>query len=116
VNSRNPIIVVESCEEQRFITVLEQVATQLEIPLYVWSVTSGLRKAGGAALYNSDQPEQALTNLGTIQDDGIFVLKDFARYCENDRISRRLRDLADGFRTARRSIVILAASVTCPQS
>jgi ATP-dependent 26S proteasome regulatory subunit len=114
VNSRNPIIAVETCEEQRFITLLEQAARQLEIPLYLWSVTSGLGKAGGAALYNSDQPEQALTNLGTIQGDGIFVLKDFARYCENDRISRRLRDLADGFRTARRSIVILAASVTLP--
>ena len=114
MSSRNPIIAVETCEEQRFITLLEQVASQLEIPLYVWSVTSGLGKAGGAALYNSDQPEQALTNLGTIQGDGIFVLKDFARYCENDRISRRLRDLADGFRTARRSIVILAASVILP--
>jgi SpoVK/Ycf46/Vps4 family AAA+-type ATPase len=66
------------------------------------------------ALYNSDQPEQALTNIATIQGDGIFLLKDFARYCDNDRVSRRLRDLADGFRTARRSIVLLAASLVLP--
>jgi AAA+ superfamily predicted ATPase len=114
VNSRNPIITVESSEEQRFLGLLERVAEQLSIPLYVWSVTAGLGRAGGAVLYNSDQPEQALTNIGTIQGDGIFLLKDFARYCDNDRISRRLRDLADGFRTARRSIVILAASVALP--
>jgi len=62
----------------------------------IWSVTEGLGKAGGAALYNSDQPEQALANIATIQGDAIFLLKDFARYCDNDRISRRLRDLADG--------------------
>jgi ATP-dependent 26S proteasome regulatory subunit len=114
INSRNPIITVESSEEQRFIGIVERVAEQLSVPLYIWSITTGLGRYGGAVLYNSDQPEQALTNIGTIQGDGIFVLKDFARYCDNDRISRRLRDLADGFRTSRRSIVILAASISLP--
>jgi len=114
INSRNPIITVETGEEQRFLSLLERVATQLQIPLYVWSVTTGLARSGGAALYNSDQPEQALTNIGTVQGNGIFLLKDFGRYCDNDRISRRLRDLADGCRTARRSIVILGASLTLP--
>jgi AAA+ superfamily predicted ATPase len=114
INSRNPIITVESSEEQRFLEVLERAATDLGIPLFIWSVTTGLARAGGAALYNSDQPEQALTNITTVQGDGIFLLKDFGRYCDNDRISRRLRDLADGFRTARRSIVILGASIQLP--
>ena len=72
VNSRNPIITVESSEEQRFLGLLERVAEQLSVPLYVWSVTTGLCRPGGAVLYNSDQPEQALTNIGTIHGDGIF--------------------------------------------
>jgi ATP-dependent 26S proteasome regulatory subunit len=114
VNSRHPIVTVETSEEQRFSALLEQVAEQLGIPLYVWSVTTGLGRFGGAALYNSDQPEQALTTIASIQGDGIFLLKDFCRYCDNDRISRRLRDLADGFRTARRSIVLLGAAIQLP--
>jgi AAA+ superfamily predicted ATPase len=114
VNSRNPIITVESGEEHRLFALLERVAERLAIPLYTWSVTTGLARVGGAALYNSDQPEQALANIGAIQGDAIFLLKDFARYCDNDRVSRRLRDLADGFRTARRSIVLLAASLVLP--
>ena len=114
VNPRNPIITVETSEEHRFSALLERVAERLTIPLYTWSVTTGLARAGGAALYNSDQPEQALANIATIQGDAIFLLKDFSRYCDNDRISRRLRDLADGFRTARRSIVLLGAAVTLP--
>jgi len=114
INSRNPIIGVETSEEQRFSALLDRVADRLSIPLYTWSVTTGLARAGGAALYNSDQPEQALANIGTVQGDGIFLLKDFARYCENDRISRKLRDLADGFRTARRSIVLLSAALSLP--
>ena len=115
INSRNPIITVETSEELRFQELLEGLAAELAVPLYVWSVTEGLGKAGGAALYNSDQPEQALTNIATIHGDAIFLLKDFGRYCDNDRVSRRLRDLADGFRTARRSIVLQAAVINLPQ-
>jgi ATP-dependent 26S proteasome regulatory subunit len=114
INSRNPMVTVETGEEQRFVGLLEQVSSDLGIPLYVWSVTNGLGRAGGAGLYNTDQPEQALANITTVQGDAIFLLKDFARYCDNDRVSRRLRDLADGFRTARRSIVILAAQIQLP--
>jgi hypothetical protein len=69
---------------------------------------------GGAALYNPDQPEQALANMATIQGDAVFLLKDFVRYCENDKISRLWRDLAEGFRTARRSIVLLATTIELP--
>jgi AAA+ superfamily predicted ATPase len=114
INSRNPIISVETTEEQRFFSLLERVAERLLIPLYVWSVTTGLSRAHGAALYNSDLPEQALANIGTVKGDAIFLLKDFGRYCDNDRISRKLRDLADGFRTARRSIIIEAATLSLP--
>ncbi|HEY2456461.1 MAG TPA: AAA family ATPase [Candidatus Acidoferrum sp.] len=114
INSRSPIITVETSEEQRLFDLLAAVAADLAVPLFTWSVTEGLARPAGAALYNSDQPEQALANIATIHGDGIFLLKDFARYCDNDRISRRLRDLADGFRTARRSIVLLAASLSLP--
>ena len=63
---------------------LAAVAQELAVPLFVWSVTEGLGKAGGSALYNSDQPEQSLANIATIQGDAIFLLKDFARYCDDE--------------------------------
>lgn len=114
INSRSPIITVETGEEDRLAELVEMAATKLNIPLYAWSVTTGLARAGGAGLYNSDQPEQALANIAQIGGDAIFWLKDFARYCDNDRISRHLRDLAEKFRTARRSIVISAAALELP--
>ncbi len=114
VNSRQPIITVESPEEERLEQMLMEVATELAVPLYEWSVTSGLSKYHGAPIYNSGEPEQALANISLIQGDAIFLLKDFARYCDNDKICRRLRDLAEKFRTARRAIVISAASLELP--
>jgi hypothetical protein len=114
INSRHPIISVETPEEERFEELLVDVVTELGVPLYEWSVTTGLAKAHGAPMYNTDTPEQALANIALIQGDGIFWLKDFIRYCENDKICRRLRDLAEHFRTARRSIVLTAAAVELP--
>jgi len=115
VNSRHPIITVETPEEERFEQLLLDVAAELAVPLYEWSVTTGLAKFHGAAIYNSEQPEQALANISSLQGDAIFLLKDFARYCDNDKICRRLRDLAEKFRTVRRAIVISAPSLQLPE-
>jgi hypothetical protein len=114
VNSRHPIISVETPEEQRIDALLAQVALELDVPLYTWSVTTGLARMKGAPLYNTDTPESALTNIDVIHGDGVFILKDFARYCDNDKVCRRLRDLAEKFRGERRSIVITAASLQLP--
>jgi AAA+ superfamily predicted ATPase len=114
VNSRHPIITAETAEEERLEQMLLEVATELSVPLFEWTVTAGLAKFGGATIYNTEPPEQALANISLIQGDGIFLLKDFGRYCDNDKICRRLRDLAEKFRTARRAIVISAASMQLP--
>jgi ATP-dependent 26S proteasome regulatory subunit len=114
VNSHHPIITAETSEEERLEQVLLEVAAELAVPLYTWSVTSGLAKAHGAPIYNTDNPEQAVANVALIQGDAIFLLKDFARYCENDRVCRRLRELAEKFRSERRSIVITAAALELP--
>jgi ATP-dependent 26S proteasome regulatory subunit len=114
VNSRHPIITVETTEEGRVEQLLFDVATRLDVPLYTWSVTLGLARMKGAPIYNTQTPEQALTNVDLIHGDGIFLLKDFSRYCDNDRVCRRLRELAEKFGAERRSIVITAASLQLP--
>jgi ATP-dependent 26S proteasome regulatory subunit len=114
INSRNPILTIETPEEERVEQMLFEVAAQLSVPLYTWSVTTGLARFHGAPIYSSEAPEAALSNLAVVQGDGIFLLKDFARYCDNDKVCRRLRELAERFRTARRSIVITAGSIQLP--
>ncbi|HUI75100.1 MAG TPA: AAA family ATPase [Candidatus Acidoferrum sp.] len=114
VNSRHPIITVETPEEERVEQLLLEVAGDLSVPLFVWSVTTGLARFHGAPIYNSEPPEAALSNISLIQGDAIFLLKDFARYLEDDKVCRRLRELAEKFHEARRSIVITSASMRLP--
>ncbi len=114
VNSHHPIITVETSEEERLEQLALDVAAELTVPMYTWSVTAGLAKAHGAPIYNTDSPEQAVANIALIQGDAIFLLKDFTRYCENDRVCRRLRELAEKFRAERRSILITSAALQLP--
>jgi AAA+ superfamily predicted ATPase len=114
INSRHPILTIETTEEDRVEQLLLEVASDLGVPLFTWSVTLGLARFRGAPIYNSEPPEAALSNIASVQGDGIFLLKDFARYCENDRVCRRLRELAEQFRAARRSIVITAGAINLP--
>ena len=114
INSRNPILTIETSEEERAEQLLFEVAAQLGVPLFTWSVTTGLARFHGAPIYSSETPESALSNMAAVQGDGIFLLKDFSRYCDNDKVCRRLRELAEQFRTARRSIVITAGSIQLP--
>ena len=114
INSHHPILTIETPEEERVEQLLFEVAMVLAVPLFTWSVTTGLARYRGAPIYNSETPEAALSNMALVQGDGIFLLRDFSRYCDNDKVCRRLRELAEQFRMARRSIVITAGSITLP--
>jgi len=114
INSRNPIITVETAEEERLERLLTAIAVELCIPLFTWSVTTGLSRIEGAPIYATAQPEQVLANIENIRGDAVVLLKDFSRYCDNDKICRMLRDLAEAFRSVRRSIVISSPSINLP--
>jgi hypothetical protein len=114
VNSDYPLIFLETWEEARATEILGLVAEELAVPLYVWSVTTGLSRAGGSPIYNSQDPAQALATVSTLGGDALFLLKDFHKYLDQDVIVRKLRDLTAQFRQARRSIVISSPVVNVP--
>src|SRR5438309_10320619 len=70
VNSRHPIIAIETAEEGRVEELLAEVAAELGVPLFLWSVTTGLaRKGAEAPIYHTDNPEQALASVALISGD-----------------------------------------------
>jgi hypothetical protein len=116
VNSRHPLIAAETAEEDRLEGMLAAIAGELNVPLLVWSVTTGLcRRDNPGAIYGTDDPEKALANLAAMHGDGIYLLKDFTRYLQQDKVLRRLRELAAEFRGARRAIVLCSPSLEIPQ-
>ncbi|MBZ5513304.1 MAG: AAA family ATPase [Acidobacteriia bacterium] len=114
VNSHYPIIYLETWEEGRATEILAQVAQDLLVPFYVWTLTAGLARAGGAPIYNTGEPIQVLAELNGMEADGLFLLKDFHKHLDDLVIVRKLRDLTQQFRRARRSIIISAPVVNIP--
>ncbi len=114
VNSRYPIIYLETWEEGRATEILGLVAHDLGIVLYVWTLTQGLARAGGSPIYNTREPIQVLTEISGMESDALYLLKDFHKHLNDEVIVRKLRDLAQQFRRARRCIVISAPVVAMP--
>jgi hypothetical protein len=115
VNSRHPILVVETSEEGRVEQLAAQVAAELDVPFFVWSVTQGLlRKGTDQPIYDTEDPAKALANMALMRGDGLYLLRDFVRYLEDPKILRRLRELAISFRDARRSILLSSPIIKLP--
>jgi len=115
INFRHPIVAVETSEEGRVEELLSDVAAELDVPFFTWSVTQGLlRKGTEQAIYETEDPDKMLGNIAAMRGDAIFLLKDFTRYLDNDRILRRTRELAASFRQVRRSLVLSAPILKLP--
>jgi len=71
LNSHQPIITVETGEEERLESLLADVALEMDVPFFRWSVTAGLARLHGEPIYNTDNPEAALSNMALIASDGI---------------------------------------------
>lgn len=113
--SRCPIIAVETYEEERIEEGLKGVAAKLGIPLFVWTVTGGLERAGeGNPIYDSKHPLKALGNVTAISGEGIYLFKDLHRYWGEAEVVRQLQDLARPFAKDRRALIITAPQITLP--
>jgi AAA+ superfamily predicted ATPase len=115
INSESPLIYVETWEEERIERMLEAIATQLEIPLFTWTATTGLQRAGlPNVVFNTAEPMAALNHIGSICVDALYLMKDFHRYLEQDLVLRKLRDICQLFRQNRRSLLISAPALEIP--
>jgi len=115
VHSHLPLIVAETQEEDRLEALLAAIAAELHLPLFIWSLTTGLARQGAqGAVYGTEDPGKCLANIMLMHGDGIYLFKDGGRYLKDDVLVRLLRDVAAKFKGARRSIVLCGASLAIP--
>jgi SpoVK/Ycf46/Vps4 family AAA+-type ATPase len=115
IQSRYPFIAVETSEEERFETMLAQVASDLRVPFFVWTVTTGLHRHGlPNAIYDSQQPLKGLNNVAAMTGEAIFLMKDLHRYLSEPAVVRKCLDLAPAFGHDRRVIVMSSVKVELP--
>jgi hypothetical protein len=121
IKSKYPLIFVESIDEEYVVSQLRQIASQLGLIFYQWSVTTGLRRGyKEGPYYQTGDPEKMIrTVLSLIKsngsESGLFVLKDFDKYLENSLILRLLKDLLNLIRNTKNTVVITAPEYKLPK-
>jgi hypothetical protein len=107
VLSFHSLIVIETVEEERVRSLLLEVAADLRVPLYEWSLTTGFRRAHGGEIEGTQDPLTALRHVADIENtEAVYLLKDMATHLGNPNIERLLRELVQK-KTATRSAVVL---------
>lgn len=120
LDSRVPLVVIQSHEENRVLDLLMQVTNKRTLPMQVWSLTDGLRSMGfamGEPEGDSLQdPEAALTAIKRTTCKGVFVLCDFHPFLNNDhpRLVRLLKDIVLQYERVNRTIVLLSHALEPP--
>jgi len=115
VHSHIPLIAAETPEEDRLEALVSAIAGELQLPLFVWSMTTGLVLQGThAGLYGTEDPAKCLANIGLMHGDAIYLFKDGAHMLKDDVLIRLLRDVAAKFKGARRAIILCGATLPIP--
>src|SRR5271169_2360837 len=96
IRSRTPLVAVETNEEPEIVSMVRQLARQLQLKAFRWTVTEGMQ-----AFESCDQPQQSilksqeiLSYIKTSASYCLFVLLDFRHYLDDDLHVRFLKDIA----------------------
>src|SRR5574342_475237 len=116
IRSCHPLIVIETVEEERVLTLLQSVAAQERMPLFEWSVTRGLtRHDDGPTLSKmTATPTAVLQHLQGLTVEAIFWLKDLAPHLQDPAVARQLREVAAVYDRSHSTCVITGQPITLP--
>ncbi|WP_417446549.1 AAA family ATPase [Kangiella sp.] len=122
IESKNPIIVIESHEESRVTELLTKVAIKLKKPLFGWHLTEGLRrieltKSHFAPLDSTQKPDDCLKHIKRMERPGIYVLYDFHPFLDEQHPEqiRLVKDIALQFQKHHQTLVLVSHKLKLPE-
>jgi ATP-dependent 26S proteasome regulatory subunit len=97
IQSGNPLISIETRDEDRALTLIREVATLLDMSLFEWSMTTGLVRTKPKPVdtgIGKGKASAALDHiLEKINDKELYVFKDISPFCKEPLVHRQLRDM-----------------------
>lgn len=121
LDSRIPLIVIETFEEKKALDVLRRVANEQGKDLYSWSHTEGLQQLSfGPQLVPTstkfNEPEEVLKHIKEQQRPCVYALCDFHPYLEEQpKVVRMLKDIALNHFAVPHTLVFLSYQLRLPQ-
>lgn len=119
LDSRVPLLVIESFEEPRVLEMITRLAVKRAMPLYTWSVTEGLCRTGFGSdpdpNLESTDPANLLRLIKAATEPGIYVLCDFHPYLKDEPLNiRLLREISMQHHVLEHTVVLLGHRTDLP--
>jgi len=115
VRSFHSLIAIETVEEERVRSIVREVASELGVSLFEWSVTTGFRRGHAAAVGNTFEALEMLRHLDDLKTEAIYLLKDLAPHLTRPETSRALRELAEKLMHTRSAIILTGDPLELPR-
>lgn len=116
--SRHPLVVLESVEEERLRALVDGAAAQLGLPVFEWTVTHGLRRAGDQDLASgmTAAPAKFLAHIADMQVRAVFVAYDLHPHLVDPTTVRLLRDVLRPLGEMGATLVLAGANIDLPDT
>jgi hypothetical protein len=115
VRSFHSLIAVETVEEERVRSIVAEVARELQLPFFEWSVASGFRRGHGLAIGSTHDALAALKHIAELTGDAIYLLKDLSPHLGKPEVVRTLRELAEKMTHTPSAIILTGEPVELPR-
>jgi MoxR-like ATPase len=114
IQSRYPILYVETYDEERLGQMLARISRELGMPLFTWSVSQGLEGPGAPFLAETRQPIKLLEGIRERKAPALYLLRDFHPYLKEPGIVRLLREIAQGDHGSLVTVVLCSPAIDLP--
>ena len=115
IRSRYPIVAVECDDEARLLAHLADSCGTLGLPLFTWSVTDGIRRAGaGTPIYETGEPAKALAHIETAKLPAVYLFRDLGPWLNDARLVRMLREVAQAVDAGCTTLILSGVSIELP--
>jgi hypothetical protein len=114
--SFQPVVAIDSVEDERVDSLVRAVADELRLPLFQWSTTRGLTRVGGEsyATFGTSDPLGVLKHLETLTVEAVFHLRDLAVHLQRPELQRAFLDAATKFAKTRATMILSGVSNELP--
>lgn len=116
IRSRVPLVVIESHDENRVLSLIRSLESRLGKPLFAWSVTEGLRRIdvemGSQKLFS--EPDAVLKHIKSLTAPGVFVLRDMHPYLNDAIVVRLIKDVALACEATPHTLVLVSHELDIP--
>ena len=116
LRSHTPILILQTHEETRAVDLLKDIASNMNFPIFKWSVATGMQRIDKELdpQTHLKEPPKVLQHINSAQFEGIYLLLDFHPYLDDPVNVRLLKELAMTISQTPTKLVLVSHKINIP--